>query len=103
TLRDSQKSEVDRQVQLRQDAWNDQIAQLRRQLDEQRVASDAERAAFVEEQRKSVAEISEDCKNQVAQARRQLADFRAASSEAATKLTDELKDAVKARDKAESD
>ena len=100
---ESQKTEIDRQVELRQDAWADQIAQLRQQLEEQRAAGQAERAALLDEQRKQLAEVSEDSKNQIAQARRQLADFKTASAEASGKLADDLKEALKARDKAESE
>ena len=38
-LRDLQKSEIERQVQLRQNAWSDRINQLRQELDDQRAAA----------------------------------------------------------------
>ena len=46
TLRDLQKSEIERQIQMRQNAWSDRLTQLRQELDDQRAASEAERTAL---------------------------------------------------------
>ena len=46
SLRDLQKSEIERQIQTRQDAWSDRVTQLRQELDDQRAAHEAERAAL---------------------------------------------------------
>src|SRR5262249_49638615 len=47
-LRDLQKSEVERQIQLRQNSWSDRLAHLRQELDEQRTAAEAERTAMIQ-------------------------------------------------------
>jgi hypothetical protein len=101
-LRDLQKSEIERQIQMRQNAWSDRLTQLRQELDTQRAASEAERTALMQEHHKKLLEVSEDCKNQVVQARRQAADAELAAVEASAKLSRELKEAMHARDTAES-
>ena len=101
-LRDLQKSEVERQIQMRQNAWSDRLTQLRQELDDQRVASETERTALMQAHQKKLLEVSEDCKTQVFQARRQAADAELAAMEATAKLTHELKEAMHARDAAES-
>lgn len=101
-LRDLQKSEIERQIQMRQNAWSDRLTQLRQELDDQRAASEAERTALMQEQHKKLMEVSEDCKNQVIQARRQAADAELAAVEASARLSHELKEALHARDEAES-
>src|SRR5207247_5936914 len=40
-LRDLQKSEIERQIQMRQNAWSDRLTQLRQELDDQRAAGEA--------------------------------------------------------------
>ena len=64
-LRDLQKSEIERQIQMRQNAWSDRLTQLRQELDGQRAASEAERTALMQEHHKKLMEVSEDCKTQV--------------------------------------
>src|SRR5204862_2911500 len=73
-LRDLQKSEIERQIQMRQNAWSDRLTQLRQELDDQRAASEAERTALMQEHHQKLMEVTEDCKTQVIQARRQMAD-----------------------------
>ncbi|HZR20363.1 MAG TPA: hypothetical protein VFE51_23975 [Verrucomicrobiae bacterium] len=101
-LRDLQKSEVERQIQMRQNAWSDRISQMRQELDAQRAASEAERTTLMQEHHKKLMEVSEDCKNQVIQARRQAADAEMAVVEATAKLNHDLKEALLARDGAEA-
>jgi hypothetical protein len=101
-LRDLQKSEIERQIQMRQNAWSDRLTQMRQELDDQRAASEAERTAMIQAQHKKLLEVSEDCKTQVIQARRQAADSELAAVEVSAKLTHDLKEALHARDTAES-
>ena len=101
-LRDLQKSEVERQVQMRQNAWSDRLTQLRKELDDQRAAAEAERTALIQEQHRKLMEVSEDCKTQVAEARRQTANAELAAVEASARMAHDLKEALHARDMAES-
>jgi hypothetical protein len=101
-LRDLQKSEIERQIQMRQKAWSDRLTQMRQELDDQRAASEAERTAMMQAQHKKLLEVSEDCKTQVIQARRQAADAELAAVEASARLAYDLKDALRARDAAEA-
>jgi len=101
-LRDLQKSEIERQIQMRQNAWSDRLTQLRQELDDQRAASEAERTALIQEHHKKLMEVSEDSKTQVIQMRRQMADAEMASVEASAKLAHDLKEALQARDTVES-
>jgi hypothetical protein len=101
-LRDLQKSEIERQIQMRQNAWSDRLTQLRQELDDQRTASEAERTALMQEQHKKLMEVSEECKTQVIQARRQMAEAELAAVEASAKVAHDLKEALHARDTAES-
>jgi hypothetical protein len=101
-LRDLQKSEIERQIQMRQNAWSDRLTQLRQELDSQRAASEAERTALMQEHHKKLLEVSEESKNQVMQARRQAANAELAAMEATAKLTQDLKEALHARDAAET-
>ncbi len=101
-LRDLQKSEIERQIQMRQSAWSDRLTQLRQELDEQRVASESERTALSHEHHKKLMTVSEDCKTQVIQARRQVADAELAAVESSAKLAHDLQEALDARDTAES-
>lgn len=101
-LRDLQKSEVERQIQMRQNAWSDRLTTLRQELDDQRAASEAERTALLQEHHKKLLEVTEDCKNQVIQVRRQMAEAELAAVEASAKLAHDLKEALHARDVAES-
>ncbi|HLH53489.1 MAG TPA: hypothetical protein VKY92_07725 [Verrucomicrobiae bacterium] len=101
-LRDLQKSEIERQIQMRQNAWSDRLTQLRQELDSQRAASEAERTALMQEHHKKLLEVSEECKTQVVQARRQAADAELAAIENSARLTHDLKEAQRARDEAES-
>ncbi len=101
-LRDLQKSEIERQIQMRQNAWSDRLTQLRQELDDQRAAAEAERTALMQEHHKKLMEVSEECKTQVIQIRRQMADAELAAVEASAKLAHDLKEALSARDIAES-
>ena len=101
-LGDFQKSEIDRQVQLRQNVWSDRLTQMRQELDAQRAAGEAERTAMLQEHRKKLLEVSEDCKTQVIQARRQAAEAELAAAETTAKLAYELKEALNDRDTARS-
>ncbi len=101
-LRDLQRSEVERQIQMRQNAWSDRITQLRQELDDQRAASETERTTMMQDHHKKLMDLSEDCKTQVIQARRQMADAELAAVEKSAKLEHDLKDALHARDEAES-
>ncbi len=101
-LRDFQKAEIERQVQLRQNTWSDRITQLRQELDAQRAASEAERMAMIQEHHKKLLEVSEDSKTQVIQARRQKADAELAAENKSAKLAYDLKEALNARDTAVS-
>lgn len=102
TLRDLQKSEIERQISMRQNAWSERISQLRQELDDQRVASETERTTMMQEHQKKLLEVTEDCKTQVIQARRQLADAELAAVEKNAKIAHDLKEALHARDMAES-
>jgi len=101
-LRDSQKSEVERQIQSRQDAWSDRLTQTRKELDDQRAAHEAERAALKQEHQQKLMKVTEDCKAQVIQVRRQMADAELAAVEKSGKLANELKQAMHAREEVES-
>lgn len=101
-LRDLQKSEVERQVQLRQSAWSERLTQTRQELDDQRVAAEAERTAMMQEHHKKLMEVTEDCKNQVMQARRQAADAELATMEGSSRLAHDLKEAQRARETADA-
>src|SRR6059058_3773929 len=101
-LRDLQKSEIERQIQMRQNAWSDRLTQLRQELDDQRAAAEAERTTLMQEHHKKLMEVSEDCKTQVIQSRRQMADAELAAVENSARLAHDLKEALHARDAAES-
>jgi hypothetical protein len=101
-LRDLQKSEIERQIQMRQNAWSDRLTQLRQELDGQRAAAEAERTALIQEHHQKLMAVSEDSKTQVIQARRQMADAEFVGVEKTAKLTHDLKEALRARDEAES-
>ncbi len=101
-LRDLQKSEVERQIQLRQNAWSDRVTQLRQELDDQRAAMEAERTALMQAHQKKLLEVAEEGKTQLMQARRQAADADMAAMENAARLAHDLKEARQARDLAES-
>jgi hypothetical protein len=101
-LRDLQKSEIERQIQMRQNAWSERLTSLRQELDEQRTAAETERTAMMQDHHRKLMEVTEDCKNQVIQARRQAADAELGAMEASAKLTNDLKEAALARDTADS-
>jgi hypothetical protein len=101
-LRDLQKSEVERQVQMRQNAWSDRITQLRQELDDQRNAHEAERTTMMQTHHKKLMEVSEDAKAKVFESRRQLADAELATVERVAKMEHDLKDALHARDEAQA-
>jgi len=101
SVRDLQRSEVDRQVQMRQNAWSEHVSQMRKELDDHRIAAEAERSTMHQAQHKKLMEVTEDCKNQVVQARRQMADAELAAMEKISRMERDLKDALRARDDAE--
>lgn len=101
SLRDLQKTEVERQIQMRQNAWSDRVSQLSKELDEQRAAAEAERTTLMAEQQKKLLAVTEECKSQVLQARRQMADAQMEAVEKNAKLAHDLKEALHARDAAE--
>lgn len=101
SVRDLQKTEIERQVQMRQNAWSERVSLLSKELDEQRATSEADRSAFMEEQQKKLLTVTEDCKAQVYKARRELADAQLAAVEKNAKLAHELKETQLARDAAE--
>jgi len=101
-LRDLQKSEIERQIQMRQNAWSDRLTQLRKELDDQRAASETERTALMQEHHRKLMEVTEDCKTQVIQARRQRADAELAAVEKSDRMAHDLKEALHARDAAEA-
>ncbi len=101
-LRDLQKSEIERQIQMRQNAWSERLTHLRQELDDQRAASEAERTTLMQEHHRKLMEVTEDCKTQVVQARRQMADAELAAVEKSARLEHDLKEALQARDEAES-
>jgi hypothetical protein len=152
-LRDSHQSEIERQIQTRQKAWSESMNQLRQQLDDLRLAGEAERtatmqehhkkltdvteeskkqviqgrreaaestnqlrqqlddlqianeterAATLQEHQKKLLELAEDGRKQLAQARREMAAAETAAAETSSKLTHDLKEALLARNKAES-
>ena len=102
SLRDLQKSEIERQIQMRQNAWSDRLTQLRKELDDQRAAAESERTTLIQEHHKKLMVVSEEAKTQVIQARRQMADAELAAVESSAKLAHDLKEALNARDTAES-
>jgi hypothetical protein len=102
SLRDLQRSEVERQVAMRQNAWSERLTQMRQELDDQRAAAEAERTTLMQEHHQKLMEVTEDCKTQVIQARRQMADAELAAVEKASRLANDLKQALHARDAAES-
>ena len=97
-LRDFQKSEIERQVQLRQDGWSDRLVQMGQQLEAHHAAHEAERTALVQEHHKKLMEVTEDCRTQGMQVRRQMADGALAAEETAARRTLETKEALNARD-----
>jgi hypothetical protein len=100
-LRDLQKTEVERQIQLRQNAWSERVSRLSKELDEQRAAAEAERTALMQEQQAKLLAVTEESKAQVLQARRQLTEAQMEAVEKNAKLSHELKEALQARDEAE--
>lgn len=101
-LRDLQKAELERQIRIRQDAWLERVSQLRRELDEQREAFEAERAKLTREHHEKLLALTEESKAQLLQVRRQAADAELAAVEKSAKLAHELKEAGHARQAAEA-
>ncbi len=101
-LRDLQQSEIERQVQMRQNAWSERLTKMRQELDDQRAAAEAERTALMQEHQRKLMEVTEESKTQVIEARRQMADAELAAVEKNAKLSHDLKDALAARDAAEA-
>jgi hypothetical protein len=101
-LRDLQKAEIERQVGLRQKAWSDRVTQLQKDLDEEHAASETERAGLMEDHRRKLQVVSDDCKSQIIQIRRQLAEVEFAADERIARAAAEQKEATQAREIAES-
>ena len=101
-LRDFQKAEIERQVQLRQNTWSDRLTQMRQEMDAQRAAHETERTAMMQEHRQKLQAVSEDCQTQVIQARRQATDAQLSAQESTAKLAYDLKEALDDRDTARS-
>jgi hypothetical protein len=97
-LRDFQQSEIERQVQLRQNVWSDRLAEMSKRLEDQHAAHEAERATVAQEHHKKLTEVSEDCRSQVMQLRRQMADATLAAEETSAKQALETKEALDARE-----
>jgi hypothetical protein len=73
-LRDLQKSEIERQIQMRQNAWSDRLTQLRQELDDQRMASETERTTLMQEHQRKLMELVRRVQSPGGSARRQAAD-----------------------------
>ncbi len=101
-LRDSQRTEVERQVQMRQKAWSDRLAQITQELADHRTASETERTAMMEDHQKKLMAISEDARTQGSQLRRQLAEAERTAGEKSARLAQELQEALRTRAAAES-
>ena len=101
-LRDFQKAEIERQVQLRQNTWSDRLTQMSQEMDAQRAAHETERTAMMQEHRQKLQAVSEDCQTQVIQARRQATDAQLSAQESTAKLAYDLKEALDDRDTARS-
>lgn len=101
-MRELQRAEVEREVQMRQSAWSDRLTQMRKQLDDERAASDAERTAMMQEHHRKLKEVSEDCRTQIIQTRRQMEEAEMAAVERSAKLAQDVKEAMHARETAES-
>ncbi len=99
-LRDFQKAEIERQVQARQHAWTERVSQLQHELDTQRAAHEAERAALIKEQQQKLREVAEDYQTQTAHFRRQASGAELAAQEATAKLQYDVKQALEDRDAA---
>jgi hypothetical protein len=100
-LRDSQSSEVERQLQLRQGAWSERLTKLQKELDEQRAAYEAQRTTAMQEHHKKLMEVTEDYRTQLVQARRQVEEAELGTVEKLAKMAHDLKDAQETRDNAE--
>jgi hypothetical protein len=100
-LKDLQRTEVERQIQMRQNAWSERVSKLTRELDEQRAAAETERTTLMQEQQAKLLAVTEESKAQVLQARRQLTDAQMEAVEKNAKLAHELKEAMHSRDAAE--
>jgi hypothetical protein len=101
-MRDFQKTEIERQVQSRQNAWSDRITQLRHELDTQRTAHELERAGLIQEHHQKMLAVSEDCQAQIVQARRQAAEAERIAQESTAKLSYDLKAALDDREAAQT-
>ena len=99
-LQDFQKSEIERQVQLRQNSWSDRLSQMSKDLDSQRATHEKERTAMMQEHQQKLQALSEDCQTQVIQARRQATEAELAAQESTAKLAYDLKEALDDRDAA---
>ncbi|HZV34955.1 MAG TPA: hypothetical protein VFB72_10315 [Verrucomicrobiae bacterium] len=101
-LRNTQKAEIERQVQIRQTAFSERLAALQKELGEARAAAETERAALLEEHHKKQSVASENAKNQINQLRRQLSDVQLAAEEKSARLAEQLNEVTFARDTAEA-
>jgi hypothetical protein len=101
-LRETQSSEVERQIQLRQGAWSERLTKSRQEMDEQRAAYEAQRTAMMEAQHNKLLEVTENYRSQLAQTRRQIEEAELSGVEKSAKMAHDLKDAQEARETAES-
>jgi hypothetical protein len=102
SMRELQRSEIEREIQMRQGAWSDRLTQMRQELDAQRAASEAARTAMMQEHHQKLKEVSEDYRAQILQARRQIEEAEMAAVEKSAKMAQDLKEALHAREAAES-
>jgi hypothetical protein len=98
----SQNSEIERQVQARQDAWSERETLLRKELDEQRAAHATERAALKQDHQQKLLQATEESKALIVQLRRQLAEAEMTAVDKSGKLASELKQALHAREEVET-
>jgi hypothetical protein len=101
-LRDLQKSEIERQIQMRQNAWSERLTRMNQELDDQRTSFETERTTMMQDHQTRLMEVTEGSKTQVIQARRQVTDAELAAVEKTAKLSQDLKEALRARDAAEA-
>ena len=77
---DFQHLRIERQVQLRQGAWNERLDQVRQELEAQHAKNEAERVELIQ-QHQQKSQFGGSRRAQVAQASRQAADAQLAAEE----------------------
>lgn len=101
-LRYLQTAEVERQVQIRQNAWSERLSKINQGWDEQLAAKEAEQSALIQAHDKKVLALVEEHKKQMAEVRRQLVEAERTAEESSTMLSNELKECVQALEAAEA-